>query len=447
MAEKKTLRNAKGEGSFKVNADGTVTHRKSVGFKANGRRKVITVTAKNKSACIREMKKKENEWNNIKNGLHIDSTDTVVSLCYRHLEYQVLNNDLKGKSIDRRECTIENQISGYDLGYLQAQQVTPIDIETHVKLLISENKVGASSIGKVVDVLNAAYEWAIRQGDMQQNPVRLVKTELSKKLKKLSVKGADEADVVALSDEEIKLFEREATELHANGHEKYPAGMYCLLLLHTGMRVGEMIALRWRDWKGDYLVIEKSVSTAKNRNKKSEDENNYISLEDNKLVTIMQFTELEGGTKKFLTEFMSALLWQSVKDGGNSADLHSVDYILYDEFQNVALGKGSTLDAMLREGRKCGLGVWLATQILSNYKPEQIDTLQQVDTMLLFHPSERSMKGIAQLIDCEAWESCRSALSDLQKGQAILKGKYSVNHNSKIWDIPIICAVDSKSSN
>ena len=162
-------------------------------------------------------------------------------------------------------------------------------------------------------------------------------------------------------------------------------------------------------------------------------------LEANKLVTIMQFTELEGGTKKFLTEFMSALLWQSVKDGANSAD-----YILYDEFQNVALGKGSTLGAMLREGRKYGLGVWLATQILSNYEPEQIDTLQQVDTMLLFHPSERSMKGIAQLIDCEAWESCRSALSDLQKGQAILKGKYSVNHNSKIWDIPIICVVDSK---
>lgn len=170
-------------------------------------------------------------------------------------------------------------------------------------------------------------------------------------------------------------------------------------------------------------------------------------LEDNKLVTIMQFTELEGGTKKFLTEFMSALLWQSVKDEGNSADLHSVDYILYDEFQNVALGKESTLGAMLREGRKCGLGVWLATQILSNYKPEQIDTLQQVDTMLLFRPSERSMKGIAQLVDCEVWKSWRRALWELPKGQAILKGKYSVNHNSKIWDIPIICAVDSKSSN
>lgn len=196
-----------------------------------------------------------------------------------------------------------------------------------------------------------------------------------------------------------------------------------------------------RNAKGEGSFKVNADGTVTHR-KSVEDENNYISLEDNKLVTIMQFTELEGGTKKFLTEFMSALLWQSVKDEGNS-----VDYILYDEFQNVALGKESTLGAMLREGRKCGLGVWLATQILSNYKPEQIDTLQQVDTMLLFRPSERSMKGIAQLVDCEAWKSWRRALWELPKGQAILKGKYSVNHNSKIWDIPIICAVDSKSSN
>lgn len=161
--------------------------------------------------------------------------------------------------------------------------------------------------------------------------------------------------------------------------------------------------------------------------------------EANKLVTIMQFTELEGSMKKFLTEFMSELLWQSVKDRTNC-----VDYILYDEFQNVAFGKESTLGTMLREGRKCDLGVWLATQILSNYGPEQIDTLQQVDTMLLFHPSERSMKGIAQMVDCESWKVLRKALSELQKGQAILKGKYSVNSNSKTLDAPIICVVDSK---
>ena len=58
----KKQRNAKGEGSFKTNPDGTVTHRKTVGYKANGYRKILTVTANNKAACIKEMKKREAAW-------------------------------------------------------------------------------------------------------------------------------------------------------------------------------------------------------------------------------------------------------------------------------------------------------------------------------------------------------------------------------------------------
>ena len=139
MSEKK--RNAKGEGSFTLNADGTVTHRKSVGFKTNGRRKVFTVTAKTKSACIKEMKKKESEWSKLKNCGQIYHNETIINLCRKHLEYQISNKDLKGKSIDRRECTIENQIEGYDLGYLQVYTVTPTDIEVHVNKLIAEGKV------------------------------------------------------------------------------------------------------------------------------------------------------------------------------------------------------------------------------------------------------------------------------------------------------------------
>ena len=207
--------------------------------------------------------------------------ETITNLCRKHLEYQISNKDLKGKSIDRRRVVyIEDQIEGYDLGYLQVYTVTPTDIEVHVNKLIAEGKVGESSICKVVDVLNAAYEWAIRQGDLEKNPVRSIKPELIKKIKKLSCKGANEADVAVLSDEEMKLFEQEATATLKNGKMKYTAGFYCLLLLHTGMRVGEMIALRWRDWKGAHLIIEKNASQwRKNRSKISDEDNNYISLE------------------------------------------------------------------------------------------------------------------------------------------------------------------------
>jgi len=308
MNERK--RNAKGEGSFTQNADGTVTHRKSVGFKPNGRRKVFTVTAKTKSACIKEMKKKEEAWNRLKNRGQIHDNETITELCCKHLEYQISNGDLKGKSIDRRECTIENQIEGYDLGYLQVHTVTPTDVEIHVKKLIAEGKVGESSICKVVDVLNAAFEWAIRQGDLEKNPVRSIKPELIRKIKKMSCKGANEADVAVLSDEEVKLFEREATATLNNGRAKYTAGFYCLLLLYTGMRVGEMLALRWRDWKGEHLVIEKSISMAKNRNKESDQENNYVSLEGSTKNQKARTIELNKEAKYIL---------QKIKDSRDSS--------------------------------------------------------------------------------------------------------------------------------
>lgn len=53
-----------------------------------------------------------------------------------------------------------------------------------------------------------------------------------------------------------------------------------VLLLHTGMRCGEMLALRWRDvdFENGLLKIEKSQSMAKNRDR-GDDDNKYIAVE------------------------------------------------------------------------------------------------------------------------------------------------------------------------
>ena len=53
------------------------------------------------------------------------------------------------------------------------------------------------------------------------------------------------------------------------------------MLLFTGMRCGEMIALRWKDYdvENNVLTIGRSASLEKNRNKKSENDNNYIMVE------------------------------------------------------------------------------------------------------------------------------------------------------------------------
>ena len=68
-----------------------------------------------------------------------------------------------------------------------------------------------------------------------------------------------------------------------------------LLLLYTGMRCGEMIALRWRDvdWENGLLTIEKSASMTKNRDKTDDGDNNFVMHEDttkNQKARIIQLT-------------------------------------------------------------------------------------------------------------------------------------------------------------
>ncbi len=65
------------------------------------------------------MKKKEAEWEKQKSAKDIQSDDTIVDLCEKHLEYQIEQGELKLKSIDRRECTIDKHIAPYPVGRLQ----------------------------------------------------------------------------------------------------------------------------------------------------------------------------------------------------------------------------------------------------------------------------------------------------------------------------------------
>lgn len=278
MAENK--RNPKGMGSFTENPDGSITHRKHVGYKSDGHRKVITVTASSKSACIKEMKRKEQIWKEQEELKNITPNKTVEELCTLHLQYQIEQNELKPKSIDRRENTI-NQIGRYPFGKLQHLEVRVSDVDDFIGMLINQNKLSASSIEKIVDVLNAAYNWALVRGELKTNPVMPIKPTLKKRIKKMEMRTSTESDVDVLSIEEQERFEKTARKINTKtGEPVYPAGVYGLLLLHTGMRVGESLALRWRDvdFVHGTLNIDKNRSMAKNRSRK-ENENKYVMHE------------------------------------------------------------------------------------------------------------------------------------------------------------------------
>ena len=155
-------------------------------------------------------------------------------------------------------------------------------------------------------------------------------------------------------------------------------------------------------------------------------------------VTIIQLSDFPELQRKFLTEFLAEMFWREVRNGHKRADI-----VLFDEFQNMQITPGSALSAMLREGRKFGLGVYLSSQFLGNYNREAVDTLMQAGNMFFFKPVQREMKLIASLIDPDEIPAWRKILQNLQVGEAVLRGRYCLNDNKRETETPIICKVES----
>ena len=249
------VRRTNGEGCYVNMPSGKIQMRKQCGFLANGRPRVLSVTGKSRAECNRLMKEKEAKVTGI---VSMAKDSTVEELCRCHLSSQMAQRDrLKPTAIDRREGTIKNQIMPYPIAHMQAVSVRPKDIENHIEKLLAESRLSASSIEKVFHVLNGAYKWGISMEYLTYNPCEPVKEGLRLRFKRLNEKEADDKDVIVLSPDEIRLVKENALERKGSGFYVHPIGPYVLFLLLTGMRVGELCALRWEHvrWDNDMTVV------------------------------------------------------------------------------------------------------------------------------------------------------------------------------------------------
>ncbi len=89
--------------------------------------------------------------------------------------------------------------------------------------------------------------------EVKFNPVVPIKTTLMRRIQKMKQKTVNEAGMFCRW--------KNRDYLRSTGRPKYAAGLYGMLLLHTCMRCGEMLALRWKDadMQGGFLTIEKAV--------------------------------------------------------------------------------------------------------------------------------------------------------------------------------------------
>lgn len=112
-------------------------------------------------------------------------------------------------------------------------------------------------------------------------------------------------------------------------------------------------------------------------------------------VQVIQLTQIPSKMQRMITEFILWDLWAYVQKHGHKDKPIT---IVLDEMQNLDHRADSPIDKLLREGRKFGISLILATQTISNFTQEQKDRLFQASTKLFFKPATTEVDSFASLL-------------------------------------------------
>jgi DNA phosphorothioation-dependent restriction protein DptH len=166
-----------------------------------------------------------------------------------------------------------------------------------------------------------------------------------------------------------------------------------------------------------------------------------------KPIHILQLTNLSKDIQRLIAEFA---LWDffayASRHGGKDRPLP----IVLDEVQNLDHRTDRALDKLLREGRKFGVGMVLATQTISNFNKEQRSRLFQSGHKLFFKPAETERREFAQILADVAVGRSRddwiAELAKLGKGECWSIGPRRIASGGTVRRDPVKLKISSLES-
>jgi integrase len=304
--KKKTLKALpRGEGSMSyVTRRNTeyICYKKIIGEGANKKRHAVYGTTQQE--CLKLMKEYEAEYNNQQSLLNPAKEGNDKNLLAPSILawlYDTKFKTLKAGSFDLLECVFINHIKDSDIGKMQFSRVTADDIN---KLLIEKKDQGysLSTTDKIYSILYQYFDTVYRN-NRSKNPMLDV-NKITKKdhTVKLSREVDEDDDIfiqttngmefnsskIILTDDEIKRFVDVAKVEHRNRHQGWKHGCGIIFILFSFMRVGEAVALKWKDidFEKKTVSIYKNMSCVQDR-----------SDSPNKQKWILTTTKTNAGTR------------------------------------------------------------------------------------------------------------------------------------------------------
>lgn len=250
MATKKARRE-NGMGTVYQRPNGTWVGKLQLGLDGCGKPKIKYFSGKTES----EVKKKIRAFS--PTNLIPDVKTVTVGV---YLNHWLLNNKMdfiKRSSYDALEKTVRNQILPH-LGMIQLSALTSEDIQALLKKLKKQG-YSYSTVKKVHTCFNEVLRYATIKGDIIRNPMLEVKM--------LSESLFEKKEIRIFNPAESALIAEEATRAYKTGKMVYAYGDVFILMLNTGIRLGEAIGLEKQDWNpaDRTLHIRRNIQSVKRR--------------------------------------------------------------------------------------------------------------------------------------------------------------------------------------
>ena len=202
-----------------------------------------------------------------------NSTEFIVSNKTTIYEYSLMwlenkKMSIKRKTYDGYEYIVEYVIGcpdGFDLGSKQLSSVTENQVHSFINGMATKH--ARSTIVKTKALLNQIFNLAVKEKYIVVNPIRDVvipiEDNIEKKTKEIVFLSTEDMDKLTIEADRV-LSSKSPDKLYYGNNAKAIVFLY-----NTGLRIGELIGLQWKDVDMDRNRIKVTMtdSLIKNRNR------------------------------------------------------------------------------------------------------------------------------------------------------------------------------------
>lgn len=164
--------------------------------------------------------------------------------------------EIQRQTYDRYTADFKRYIHNTELEHLNIKNINELFLEQFIKQQISNNRLTAKNWGNMRIIINGTMIYAHKHGYTDFR-VSLFMSELQLSNKMFERKIIKDKEQVFDKNEEDKIKQYVADNPSM-------LGLGVVLAFHTGLRIGEVAALKWDDWKDDILIVQRTEIKYKN---------------------------------------------------------------------------------------------------------------------------------------------------------------------------------------